>query len=166
METERVGEWEEGRQKRESLLNAASIQRSLSKKFGFRNRAQKQFAQKGDLQRGTPSVKLDGGSRTETRRTRGLQKKRKGVKRSSCTRSRSRAATAAAAAAAPKFTATILERRERACGGPAMPPPRVGAAATDIISHSIYGGQGKGRRERGRESTAIHQRRVYIIGCT
>ncbi len=39
----------------------------------------------------------------------------------------------------------------------------VGAAATDIISHSIYGGQGKRRRERGRESPYIKD--VYI-GCS
>ena len=71
------GSGRKGRQKRESLLNAASIQRSVSEKFGLRNRAQKQFAQKGDLQRGTPSVKLDGSSRTETRRRRGLQKREK-----------------------------------------------------------------------------------------
>lgn len=117
--------WEsgrKGRQKRESLLNAASIQRSVSKKFGFRNRAQKQFAQKRGFAAGDPFGQIGWQQQNRDKKEERAPKKRKGVKRSSCTRSRSRAA---AAAAAPKFTATIWVRRERACGGPAMPPPSV-----------------------------------------
>ena len=123
METERMGSGRKGRQKRESLLNAASIQRSVSKKFGFRNRAKTICAKRG-FAAGDPFGQIGWQQQNRDEKDERAPKKRKGVKRSSCTRSRSRAA-AAAAAAAPKFTATIWERRERACGGPAMPPPSV-----------------------------------------
>ncbi len=135
------------------------------KSLGFET-GQKQFAQKGDLQRGTPSVKLDGSSRTETRRTRGLQKREK-VSRDQVARGADLGRRRRRRRRRPRQN--LRRRSGREERGRAAAPRCLLLLCRSCSHRYNFALHLRGSRQEAEgagEGIALHQRRVYIIGCT